>query len=393
MILPAAPVRRLYRAVAALGILALVTSVLVACGGGSAGSGASAGADASASADPALVAEVAAMQKPLDAYPVPTEPIDNTSSLAGKTVYYVPITMQSPQFKVTQATVTAAFETVGIKVQACDGKGTPTDVSSCITQATDQKAAAIITDAIPYVIAANAFDAAQAAGVPVIISNQVPDQNHPASKTLSYIPAGGGPMQEALAKWVTVDSGGTAKVLINQGTDGPAPAIFVGQGKAVYAESCPGCTITINEVSSANFSLIPSSTSSALLKDQSINYVESQFEQYLQPTQGGVQQAGLINKVKGLTGSVQLGGLQALASDNFLYAAAGQASAFQGWVDADAAMRMMMGAALPEYTIPVRLFTRESVGEVTLSEEGERSGEWYGPATFTDEFKKVWGVA
>ena len=378
------------RMVAAIGTL-LIAAALTACDSDS-----DAGAPPSTTASgekTVLAAEVDKLTKPLDAYPVPTTKVDNVKSLAGKTVYYVPITMQSPQFKVTLSTLTKAFDTVGIKVQACDGKGTPTDVSACITQGTDRKAAAIVTDAVPYVIAANAFNAAQAAGVPVIISNQVPDNAHPASKTLAYIPAGGGPMQEALAKWVTVDSGGTAKVLINQGTDGPAPAVFVGQGKAVYEASCPNCKITINPVSSANFSLIPSSTSSALLKNPDINYVESQFEQYLQPTQTGVQQASKIGSVKGLTGSVQLGGLQALASKNFLNAAAGQASAFQGWVDADAAMRLILGAQLPGYTIPVRLFTRESIGQVKLTAEAEQSGEWYGPSTFTDEFKKIWGVS
>ncbi|GAA0911757.1 sugar ABC transporter substrate-binding protein [Virgisporangium aurantiacum] len=377
------------RMVATVGTL-LIAAALTAC---DSGTDADAPASTPAGEKTGLAAEVDKLTRPLDAYPVPTAKIDNARSLAGKTVYYVPITMQSPQFKVTLSTLTKAFDTVGIKVQSCDGKGTPTDVSACITQATDRKAAAIVTDAVPYVIAANAFGAAQAAGVPVIISNQIPDNARPASKTLAYIPAGGGPMQEALAKWVTVDSGGTAKVLINQGTDGPAPAVFVGQGKAVYEQSCPNCKITINQVSSANFSLIPSSTSSALLKNPDITYVESQFEQYLQPTQTGVQQASKIGSVKGLTGSVQLGGLQALASKNFLNAAAGQASAFQGWVDADAAMRLILGTELPQYTIPVRLFTRESIGSVKLTAEAEQSGEWYGPTTFTDEFKKIWGVS
>ncbi|PWJ26820.1 monosaccharide ABC transporter substrate-binding protein (CUT2 family) [Branchiibius hedensis] len=377
--------------------IAAASTVLVAgvtaCGSSSDNSGGSGTATTGGNGS-ALAAEVAKLEKPLDKYPVPTAPISNVASLKGKTVYYVPITMQSPQFKVTLASVTAAFKTVGVNVQSCDGKGTPTDVAACITQATDQKAAAIITDAIPYVIAANAFDAAQKAGIPVVISNQVSsDDAHPASKTLAYIPAGGSGMQEALAKWVTVDSGAKANILINQGTDGPAPAVFVAAGQAVYKSQCPNCVVTINKVSSANFSLIPSSTSSALLKNPNVNYVESQFEQYLQPTQTGVQQAGRTSDVKGLTGSVQLGGLQQLKSKNFLYAAAGQASSFQGWVDADAVMRLVLGDELPSYTIPVRLFTRDTVNSITLSSAAEESGEWYGPTTFTEDFKKLWGVS
>lgn len=374
--------------------VAAASTVLVAgvtaCGGGSTGSSTS----SATGSNSALAAEVAKLEKPLDKYPVPTASIANVASLKGKTVYYVPITMQSPQFKVTLTSLTAAFKTVGVNVQSCDGKGTPTDVTACINQGTEQKAAAIITDAIPYVIASNAFDAAQKAGIPVVISNQVSsDSAHPASKTLAYIPAGGSAMDEALAKWTILDSNSKANVLINQGTDGPAPAVFVAAGQAVYKQECPNCVVTINKVSSANFALIPSSTSSALLKNPNVNYVESQFEQYLQPTMTGVQTAGKTSDVKGTTGSVQLGGLQQLKAKNFLYAAAGQASSFQGWVDADAAMRLALGVELPTYSIPVRLFTRDTINSITLTSQAEQSGEWYGPSTFTDDFKKIWGVA
>lgn len=376
------------RALAAAGVLALAATGLAACGEDTAAPAAS---SSGAVSNPALAAEVEALTKPLDAYPVPTTAVD-ASAHKGKTLYYIPITMQSPQFAVTQKTLTAAAQAVGLSVQVCDGKGTPTDVSSCVQQATKANAGTIITDAVPYGLAANAFDAAQEANIPVIISNQVPDEKHPASKTLDYIAAGGTGMQEALAKWVSLDSGGKANVLINQSTDGPSPAVFVAAGKKVYDADCAGCTVTVNEVSSANFSLIPSSTSSALLKDPNVNYVMSQFEQYLQATQSGVQQANKISAVKGLTGSTQLSGLKQLAAGNFLYAAAAQASAYQGWVDVDAALRLMSGTEVPEYTIPVRLFTRDSVKDVNLSSEAEASGEWFGPATFTDEFQKLWGA-
>lgn len=388
------------RALAAVGALTVLAAGLTACSsddnGGSGGTtpGTTSGTTATGGSTSDLAAQVAALEKPLDKYPVPTEPVTGVSSLKGKTVYYIPITQQSPQFSVTAGTLAQAMDTVGMHVQMCDGKGTPTDVSACVTQATQAKAATIITDAIPYGLAANAFAAANAAGIPVIISNQVPDDAHPATDKLAYIPAGGSQMEEALAKWVSLDSAGKASVLVNQSTDGPSPAVFLKAGKDVYAQSCADCTVTVNEVSSANFSLIAPSTSSALLKDSSVNYVESQFEQYLQPTQQGVQQAGRTGKVKGLTGAAQLSGLQELAAGgSFLYAAAAQASAYQGWVDADASFRLILGQSVPDYTIPVRLFTRDSISTVTLTDKAQSSGEWFGPATFTDDFKKLWGVA
>ncbi|TIC79305.1 substrate-binding domain-containing protein [Nocardioides sp. GY 10127] len=371
-------------AVAAVALTTLSLS-LVACGSDS-------GADDSSSAsdDSTMSAELEALTKPVDSYDLPSESLD-ASSLAGETIYYIPITSQSPQFAVTQAALKNALDAVDISLQVCDGKATPTDVSACVTQATEAKAGAIITDAIPYALAANAFDDAQAAGIPIVNTNQLASDDYPASDTLAYIEASGSAMQEALAEWVIADSDGSGQVLINQGTDGPAPAVFVAAGQKVYDDSCDGCKVTVNEVSSANFSLITPSTSAALVKDPSITYVVSQFEQYLQPTEAGVQQTSRTD-IKGLTGSVQLSGLKALASGDFLYAAAGQASAFSGWADADVAMRLMLGMDVPTYTIPVRLFTRDTIDDVTLTDAAEASGEWYGPTTFPEDFEKLWGV-
>jgi ribose transport system substrate-binding protein len=383
-----APGRRGTLAWAAVATAAILAASLAACSGETAPATTATGP----AANSALAAEVEALTKPRQSYTVPTEALTNVASLAGKTVYYIPVTAQSPQFAITQKALTAALTAAGLKIQVCDGKATPTDVSACVNQAVNAKAGAIITDAISYTLAANAFDAAQAAGIPLVNTNQLPNPNKPASKTLAYIPASGAGMQVALAKWVSLDSGGQGRVLINQGTDGPAPAAFVAAGKETYAKDCPSCKISINEISSANFSLIAPSTSAALLKDPNIGYVISQFEQYLQPTQTGVQQTTRTD-IKGLTGSVQLSGLKALAGKDFLYAAAGQASAYQGWVDADVAMRLMLGMAAPQYTIPVRLFTRDSIGGVPLTAEAEASGEWYGPTTYTQDFKKLWGVS
>ena len=44
-----------------------------------------------------------------------------------------------------------------------------------------------------------------------------------------------------------------------------------------------------------------------------------------------------LGDTKGAVSAAQLGALQQLEADNFLYAAAGQASVFQGWVAADIA--------------------------------------------------------
>ena len=226
-------------------------------------------------------------------------------------------------------------------------------------------------------------------------TNQIPDSAHPASAKLGYIYAAGSAQMAAVADWIALDSQGKGTVLINESTDGPAPVAFVAAGVKELKAKCPGCTVTINKISSANFSLIAPSTSSALLKTPNVGYVVSEFDQYLQPTLGGVQQASKTASVKGVSGAAQLSGLQMLSKKNFLYASVGQASAYQGWVDADAVLRMMTGTAgnkLPAYTIPVRLFTRDNIGDIKLTAAAQNSGDWFGPSDYTQSFLKLWGV-
>ena len=55
-------------------------------------------------------------------------------------------------------------------------------------------------------------------------------------------------------------------------------------------------------------------------------------------------------------------------------------------------MRLMSGTPVPSYTIPVRLFTRDSVKSVQLTDAAQQSGEWFGPSTFTGDFLKLWGL-
>ncbi|MFJ2958403.1 sugar ABC transporter substrate-binding protein [Streptomyces sp. NPDC087270] len=379
------------------GAVAMFAASLAACGSNSDNTSGSQGADSSAatgtgSDTSALAGEVAALDKPLDAYPVPTDRIANVSSLARKTIYYIPITLQAPQFAATQKEITAAASAAGLKVQVCDGKGTPTDVNACIAQATSAKAGAIVTDAIPYGLAASSLGAAQKAKIPVVINNQVVDSGHPQSATLAYVGENAGPDQQvALAKWTILDSKGKADVLINQNTDGPSPAVFVSAGKKTFSGDCANCKVTVNEVSSANFSLVPSSTSAALLKDPNVTYVQSQFEQFLQPTQAGIQSASKTG-VKVITGAAELSSLKALRSGQ-IAAASGQATSYQAWTDIDAVLRMMLGSQAPDYKIPVRLFTKDSVAGLKVTDAALASGEWFGPTTFTDDFKKLWGVA
>ncbi|WP_165310807.1 sugar ABC transporter substrate-binding protein [Microbacterium protaetiae] len=378
------------RVLTALAVGAALTATLAACSSDSDDGGSASAPSGETSADSALAQEITTLEQPLDAFPVPTDKVDGVADLAGGTIYYVPITSRAPQFAITQAEITVAAKAAGLKVQACDGKGTPTDISACITQATHAKAVGIVLDGLAYDMAANAIEGAQKAGVPVVISNQMTDERHPATETFSNVGTAGSPQMIALAKWIMFDSGGKANVLINEATDGASQIAYVEAAVDEFTKDCPDCTVTVNKVSSASFDQIPSSTSSALLKNPDIDYVISEFAEFLQPTAQGVQQASA--KVTMTTAASALSTLKELKGGATLQAATAQAAGYQGWVDVDAILRLHAGQDVPEYEVPTRLFTPDTLDGVELTSDAEQTGAWFGPATYTDDFTALWGV-
>src|SRR4029077_9540656 len=76
----------------------------------------------------------------------------------------------------------------GLALQVCNGQGQPSAVAACVQQAVGAKAAGIITDAIPYGMAGNAFDAAKAKGVPIIIADQIAPAGTTNTDQVTYVP-------------------------------------------------------------------------------------------------------------------------------------------------------------------------------------------------------------
>jgi ribose transport system substrate-binding protein len=372
------------------GAAVLAVALLAACSSGTTDSGS--GSDGGATADGPLaevVADVEAASEAQESFEVPSEPVD-VSGWEGRTVYYVPLTAQISVFQVYGEKIGEALESVGADLQICDGGSNPSQISGCIDQAVGASAAAIITDNVPYGMAANSLDGARAAGIPVLIANQIPDPAFPADDSLAYVQGPATEMITSVADWIIADSDGTATVVLQKVTDNPSTVAWADAAEQEIDERCPDCTVVVNEVSASNFPLIPSSTSSALLANPDARYVLAEFEHFVQPTQGGVQQSPNAAQIKIVSSAATLTGLQMLADGGPLHADAGQNFAYQGWATADALFRLTAGKETPEYDYSFRLFTQDNIADLDLSGEGQASGSWYGPTDFADDFAALW---
>jgi ribose transport system substrate-binding protein len=384
-----------------LGIASCSSSGTSTRSGGSGSSGASGSASGAAKTSAPTAASAAAVSAVNTAmklavggdYTAPGPAVTGVSKLAGKTIWYIPLTSQITTTQLVQASLTAALATAGIQLHTCSGDTNPSTIAGCITSAANANAAGVIFDSITADFISNGIKQLEAAHIPVEISDEPNSSGGgPGTDQLSYVP--GNPQQalSVVAQWIATDAGGPADVLVNEVTDAPPTIEYISNGfTPALKQACAGCTIAINKIQSANFSLMASSTSAALIANPSAKYVVSEFDAYAPQTMQGVQQAGRLSQVKGASMGGLLAQLQLLKAGTFLYADAGTNFAYQGWAEADEMLRQLTGAAPVSYDVPLRLFTRDNVKSLTLTVAAQDSGEWYGSTAFKSMFTKLWG--
>ena len=340
---------------------------------------------------------VAQDTKPTTNFP-PPGPAINVKSLKGKSVWYVPISLSAPVFAISNGTLKTALSKVGITEHSCSGQANPSATSACINQAVAQGAGAIITDAIPVALAANAVASAESHHIPVLIMNQLPPApgapgavKGSGDDKLAYQPLQAPNTIAADAEWIIADSGGKANVLMEPYTDSPSTISYAAGAEAVFKRDCPDCTVATQNIGLANASLVPSQTSAALLSHPNTQYVMPEFDALLQAVGAGVQQAGFAQKAKLVTSGGDLPALQQIKAGR-LAVDTGEDFPYIGWAEADEAMRMMLGKPIVTENPPMRIFTAVNVSLLNLTPADQASGSWYGSKAYIPMFEQLWGV-
>lgn len=333
----------------------------------------------------------AAMNEP--AAPVPSTAIKNLSSLRGKTIYYIPISDDVPAFAITAAAMKTALATVGVKLNVCSGNFNPSQFVSCFSQAIGADAAAVVTDAIPYQLTEGEIKQASAKGIGVVVTDQNPGSDRPTASNIAYI-SGNDEQYQIANDWIIANSDGKADVLELEATDSPtSQAATANYALPEIKKYCPGCTETVLKFSSSSEQNLASEISTALLKNPDIDYISPQYDQYVSYVTQGIQQAAATTRIKMAASAAALSGLQDVAeSSSTVKAEVADNQVYNGWFDADEAMRMALGDAAVPYTIPVRLFTSSNISSIQLSNAGMATGSWFGSTAYQQQFETLWGV-
>lgn len=380
--------RSLTVAVTAIGVAVALT--LAGCSSSTTGSGGSTAS--SGGTDVSAAKAVVTKYSTLDTtFVAPGPAIKGVASLAGKKVMFIPANGVVPYFDVSLNGIKNALATANITASECDAKANPSDAASCLGQAISQGYSGVIIDSLPPVIAEQAFEAVEKAGIPILLLSQgVP------SGSSSNVQATGADYTNLLkiaADVITVDSGGKATTLAVAVNDSPITVQWVTQGaEPEFKANCPACKTRVIYTKTTDLQQLPSLVSAALLKTPATDYILPEFGAVLDGSIQGAQNASRTN-VKIVSTTAGLDNMQRLKAGTELADVGFDLNA-QGWYATDTLLRMML--KLPVDTsktvIRPRIFTKATLAGLSLTQAAWENSSWYGGTAYQGKLKALWGV-
>jgi len=363
--------------------VAAAALALAGCGSGSGSVGSGNGDKAGAEA---LVKKAAGDVTWTD----PGGPVD-ISKFKGKTIWVITSDYSVPFIQTVVANMKEAAQVAGLKLQVFDGKGVTQTAANGIQQAVGAGAAAIEVLSVNTQFVAEAVKNANQAKIPVIgLLNTDPSQ----------------PVEKGADAEVTIDYALSGKELVAYAvanTDGPVNGFFLTlpsiatfdamkKGiKAGFDEFCSSkCKLNIADLTEGNFkNETQSNTASALLRYPDTNWVFPAIDAMAQFAIPSITTAGKKDKVQ--LGSINAfeANLKFITQGNVQAVDVGNSNSWLGWAAIDRALRAMSGAKPDVVTVPVRLFDKDNLQGIDISDESQL----FPGVDFRTNYKKLWGLS
>ena len=380
------------RSTMAAAIVAASAMLLAACGGSdsesteSAATAGAATAAATAAASGGLdsaIAEIASLEEPIVSWAAPA-PLSAPVDVTGKKVFIIPIGDAVPVIQAVRTGMEQALTKAGATTEMCDGKFNPTEVANCLKLATDQKPDAIVTMFIDYAMVPTAFDAATAAGIPVLVGGAVPTGNPPADAPMAFFDLSGqsATMASIAAKAALATQGEELKALVLRLNDSELTTKNGDTAIAAITEACPACVAVPVDFTSATVDKLPSAVSAALVANPGINAVIASPEVYMEPAIAGINSAGQADQVQLYGGNGDVSGMLRVQEGKQV-ADAAVAPIFVGWQYTNALMQLLAGdevAPVSDFT-GGRVFTANNTADLQITPEAYATLDWYGGNT------------
>lgn len=383
------------RSIAASAItMGVGVALLAGCGSSSTGSTADSADTTKSNAGIATAKkDIAALAKPITKWPaVPA--LAHPADVHGKKIMLVPIGTAIPVINgVTQSTQ-AALEHAGASVSVCDGKFDPNAITSCLQQAGSDHDYAVESLFIDYKMVPNAFDSAVQAGVKVLVANEPAPPGAKITPNFAFLnndQAGIG-YYKLQSEAALAEEGTAANALWLRLTDSPTTTNSSDAAIARYKQLCPTCGLTTVDFTTANQDKLASAVSAALVSHPQTNVVIVPVDSFVPAAQQGIQSAGFANKVKVISSSGSLDGLQRV-KDGTLAHDLGISTVYTAYTDANGLIQLLSGDPVTAASQAAsRDFNKTTVAGLALTPAAANTPQWYGNDSFEQEYYKAWGL-
>lgn len=359
--------------------VAAVTVLAAACSSSSSstsgsGSGSSGSADGGAGVTYAQQQVAAAAAVPTFTAPGPAVDV---SKAKGKSVFVIPAASNDFDNAI-EAQMKKIAQNYGVKYTTYTNQGSPNEWVAGFNAALAQHPSLIILNTAldPSQVKAQ-MESAKAANIPVLATHFFDEQY---SKSLGT-PCGGtaelcssgltatvnAPFDAATrveADQVIADSGGKGHVLLISANDAAPSAGMVSAAKAEFAVHCPGCKLSVQNISVADWSTkIQPQVQTALTKDPDLKYIMPIFDFGASFAASGINAAGKGASAKIVSYNGTQNVLALLQKGNIVQMDVGEPLNWLGYAFMDQAFRVLAGVApVPENT-PIRAFTKSNIAD------------------------------
>jgi ribose transport system substrate-binding protein len=364
-----------------------VTACGTSSGGGSSSSNSGISADALSQVKTLYTQESGPSQ-----WPNPGPAFDS-SKAKGKKVWWISNLGSNSFTKLVYDPFKEAMTAAGAQVTFFDGQGQASEEIRGMQQAVAAKADLIIDQDYPVAQTQAGFDAAKAAGIPVLewANNDAGKGPSPnggvAEVTYCYSCSG-----KLMAHAAIVQSSGNVNAVFITSSD-VEPAAVVLQGlKGEFDKYCPNtCKVDVKDVVIADWSTKLAVTASTAVANQKVNWLIPAFDPETAFTNPALIQAGAASRVKVASYNATKGNVDRLKQPGDPLAAdVGSPLGWSGYAIADNALRILAGVTpVKDEKIPLRTFDRTNIGTVDLNAS---DATWYGPTDYKVEYKKLWGI-
>jgi ABC-type sugar transport system substrate-binding protein len=321
------------------------------------------------------------------------------ADLAGKTIYYITVQLNTPFTQYVVTGMTDAGKLFDVAVKAFDTGGDPAQATRLIEQATAQNADGIVIQGFQTSIITAPIKAATDAGIPVIMAFDVNDGGAPTevqqqagvfgNVDACWTCSGKLMADAAFAKYGDeTNSFFITASILNTATEG-----FEAYEAelARLCESCPSDSVDIPIPQWATG--IQPAVTTALSSNPDLNVVAPVYDLMFPAVSAAVSAAQLDGKVGMVSSDAILPGLQAMTKDPSILVDAGAPTEWMGWLAFDQWLRAMNDLPPAEDTVvSMRAFTPEVAKTLDLSENANETS-WFTDVDLQSEFSKIWGVS